>query len=905
MTTGYTTLLGLALPVTGELSGQWGDTVNNYITNYLDASIAGAQTVSTDADVTLTKTTNAALDSTSSQYAVLLFSGSRTAQRTVTVPAASKIYAVINKTTGGYSVKLVGAGPTTGVVIAPGEAALVSWNGSDFVKVGGSAQFASSVSGTSIDLALGVYFYKTISANTTFTLANVPASGTVSSFYLELTNAGAYTTVFWSGVKWANDAPINLSTAGTDLLQFITRDGGTTWEASKIGTYGAFVRSTVLDKDGYIYGGGNATIAIVNDGNTCFALSSSGFALATAFSSGVTYTGGWTYTNSLQNSMGYASPNFSATNAFFTTSNGSNNVTVIGDNWGRIVSNFSTGWQVSTNLTNTTWGNNPIFCGSYGSGQTIIGGPGGRIAYSSNLIGWTYSSTLIATTFATQDVVILMSNNTTAVAIGSTAGAATTTDNGATWTYQAGLLTAWTSGTPVAGLYANGIFMVVGQSGKVATSTDGVTWTNQTGLSSTTWATSNPGSKFSLVYTGTTWIVGTTNGVTATSTDNGVTWTYSTAIQTLLGPSGSGGFIYITGFCKASASGSVMAYGSFGVFAYSADGGVTWTQYDGPGQNLSVFPVARGTNSQCAVVWNGTLFMAVGGTAAATSYDGVNWKLRINGLRNKWYATGASLVAYRAIAYGGGTHAIVSASASRLMTTTDNGATWTWQTGLYSTYTNLVSTGIAYGNSRFVIAGNVSRTPYSLDGGVTWTAAVCPFSSAALTCIAFGNGIFLVGSSNGRLATSATAATGSWTDYTSTVTATAFGTNSVQAICYGNSLYVVVGNTGVIMTSPDGTTWTYRGGLVTALSGTIWAGTVPSSVTWTGSEFLVVGNYNMVASSPDGINWTNLSTLVQSTYGPSPYATATSGSGVSSFTGVASNGTTAVLMGLDGYMVIR
>jgi len=36
MTTAATSLLGLALPVTGELAGTWGDTVNNSITSLLD-----------------------------------------------------------------------------------------------------------------------------------------------------------------------------------------------------------------------------------------------------------------------------------------------------------------------------------------------------------------------------------------------------------------------------------------------------------------------------------------------------------------------------------------------------------------------------------------------------------------------------------------------------------------------------------------------------------------------------------------------------------------------------------------------------------------------------------------------------------------------------------------------------
>ena len=135
MATSYTTLLGLALPATGELSGTWGDTVNDYITSYIDASIAGTQTITTD--TTLTKTTGSSLGSTSSQYMVLLCSPS-SANITVTAPAASKTYVVIN-TSATYTVTIRGAGPTTGVTIATSDKALVAWNGSDFVRVGASA----------------------------------------------------------------------------------------------------------------------------------------------------------------------------------------------------------------------------------------------------------------------------------------------------------------------------------------------------------------------------------------------------------------------------------------------------------------------------------------------------------------------------------------------------------------------------------------------------------------------------------------------------------------------------------------------------------------------------------------------------------------------------------------------
>lgn len=148
MTTGNTTLLGLALPVQGELSGSWGDVINNYMTQYLDSAIAGTNALSTDADVTLSKTSGSALTGASSQYAVLLCTGARTTVKTITAPAASKAYIVINATTGGFGVKIVGAGPTTGVTIAAGTAAQIVWNGSDFIAANIRLDVANTWSAT-------------------------------------------------------------------------------------------------------------------------------------------------------------------------------------------------------------------------------------------------------------------------------------------------------------------------------------------------------------------------------------------------------------------------------------------------------------------------------------------------------------------------------------------------------------------------------------------------------------------------------------------------------------------------------------------------------------------------------------------------------------------------------------
>jgi hypothetical protein len=123
------------------LSGTWGDTVNNYITQYLDASVAGTNTLSSDSDVTLVKTTNASLSGTSSQYAVILWTAGGTATRTIIAPSASsgsrQFYIVVNKTSSTQSIKLCGTGPTTGVTVAPGNVAICVWNGTDFTQAGG------------------------------------------------------------------------------------------------------------------------------------------------------------------------------------------------------------------------------------------------------------------------------------------------------------------------------------------------------------------------------------------------------------------------------------------------------------------------------------------------------------------------------------------------------------------------------------------------------------------------------------------------------------------------------------------------------------------------------------------------------------------------------------------------
>ncbi len=80
-----------------------------------------------------------------------------------------------------------------------------------------------------IDTALGSFFTRTVAANTTFSVTNVPSAGSTRSLILELTNAGAFTITWWANIKWAGGTAPTLTSAGRDILGFYTHDAGTTW----------------------------------------------------------------------------------------------------------------------------------------------------------------------------------------------------------------------------------------------------------------------------------------------------------------------------------------------------------------------------------------------------------------------------------------------------------------------------------------------------------------------------------------------------------------------------------------------------------------------------------------------------------------------------------------------------
>ena len=285
MTTGATGQLGLALPVQGELSGTWGDTVNNGITQYINLAVAATLTLTNDGAVTLANTTGDASSSNitstltgagtvTAQHAVVRVTGTLTTTKIITGPSYSKTYVVINDATGG-SVTIKAAGQS-GVTIAVGDKALVAFNGTDYVRVGASA------GGSNTQVQFNSSGNLAGSANLTFDGTTLTANNFIDS------SLTASKPVF-------TDASKNLVSTGTLGVD----QGGTNLTAGTSGgvlaytASGTLASSGVLAQYGVVLGGGAGAVPTSTAvGTATHVLTSNGSGVAPTFqalpASGVT-----------------------------------------------------------------------------------------------------------------------------------------------------------------------------------------------------------------------------------------------------------------------------------------------------------------------------------------------------------------------------------------------------------------------------------------------------------------------------------------------------------------------------------------------------------------------------------------------------------------------------------------
>lgn len=88
----------------------------------------------------------------------------------------------------------------------------------------------SSASPATLDLSAALSFDITVTGATTFAFSNVPAvAGSLLGVILRVVNGGSAALTWPGSVKWPAGAAPALTAAGTDILVFLSDDGGTTW----------------------------------------------------------------------------------------------------------------------------------------------------------------------------------------------------------------------------------------------------------------------------------------------------------------------------------------------------------------------------------------------------------------------------------------------------------------------------------------------------------------------------------------------------------------------------------------------------------------------------------------------------------------------------------------------------
>jgi hypothetical protein len=406
-----TPLLGLALPVTGSLNNQWGNTVNDSITSLLDSAVAGTTTLSTDADVTLTTTQEA---SNQARSAILLWTAAGTVTRIITAPAQSKAYVVINSS-GTQSIRLVAPGPTTGITIAPNEKCVAAWNGSDFVKVSGLTLTTTGTSGaaTLVGNTLNIPQYAGGGGGGTVTSVSVASANGFAGTVANASSTPAITmSTSVTGVLKGNGTAISAAIANTDYQSPITlTTTGTTGAASFNGT--------TLNIPQYT--GGVGTVTSVGGAGSVNGISLSG----TVTSSG--------------------------------------NLTLGGSLSGVNLSTQVTGNLPVSNLNNGTGASASTFWCGNGTWATPAGGGGGVTSFSGGLTGFTPNT-------ATTGAIVLAGS--LAVGSGGT-GATATTGSGNNVLSNSPTLVTPILGTPASGNLANCTFPTLNQNtnGSAATFT--------------------------------------------------------------------------------------------------------------------------------------------------------------------------------------------------------------------------------------------------------------------------------------------------------------------------------------------------------------------------------------------------------------------------------------------------
>jgi hypothetical protein len=283
MASTYSNSLRIQLIGTGDQSGVWGTTTNTNLGTLIEQAITGVQSIVLSGSTYTLTNLNGISDE--ARNAVLLCTGSLSANCTIIAPATNKVYIVQNATTGGQNITMsVGSGST--IVIPNGQIYIVYTDGSNFYSAStgtfspaftGIPTAPTAAAGTNTTQIATTAF---VTSSPTFTgvpIAPTAASGTnttqiaTTAFVTSAVTSGAFPSggiIIWSGSVVGIPAGwllCNGSSGTPDLRnRFVVGAGSTYAVAATGGSADAIVVShthTLTDP------GHNHTVSVGNQGS--------------------------------------------------------------------------------------------------------------------------------------------------------------------------------------------------------------------------------------------------------------------------------------------------------------------------------------------------------------------------------------------------------------------------------------------------------------------------------------------------------------------------------------------------------------------------------------------------------------------------------------------------------------
>ena len=194
------------------------------------ATLAGINATA-DSDFTTLTTSGLATFSSASVGGNLTVGGSTTVGGTVTAPVFIPTSTTV-PTAGIY------AASTGGVAIATSTLERFEITSTGQINISGPTVRATvALTTNSVDCSKGSYFTRTYSGSGTWTFTNVPTGG-FYRFVLRLIRAASGTQTWPASVRWTGGSAPTLTNTngGSDILEFLTDDGGTSWRAYRLTT---------------------------------------------------------------------------------------------------------------------------------------------------------------------------------------------------------------------------------------------------------------------------------------------------------------------------------------------------------------------------------------------------------------------------------------------------------------------------------------------------------------------------------------------------------------------------------------------------------------------------------------------------------------------------------------------